>query len=178
MNKAYLVIDMSNDFVDDNGSLSVGKKAQAIVPAVLRRINKFYNDNDYIIFCMDNHTKGDKHFELWPEHCIKDTWGAQLYGDIGKWYEARKKEDNVIYIPKTEYDAFYKTDLAVVLIQNDVKDVYLSGVCTDICVFNTAYGAYKNGFKTYISPDECATFTDNQNLFIQHMNAIYKTEII
>ena len=85
MNKAYLVIDMSNDFVDDNGSLSVGKKAQAIVPAVLRRINKFYNDNDYIIFCMDNHTKGDKHFELWPEHCIKDTWGAQLYGDIGKW---------------------------------------------------------------------------------------------
>ena len=46
MNKAYLVIDMSNDFVDDNGSLSVGKKAQAIVPAVLRRINKFYNDND------------------------------------------------------------------------------------------------------------------------------------
>ena len=58
--------------------------------------------------------------------CIRDsTWGAQLYGDIGKWYEARKKEDNVIYIPKTEYDAFYKTDLAAVLIQNDVKDCLL-----------------------------------------------------
>ena len=59
--------------------------------------------------------------------CIRDsTWGAQLYGDIGKWYEARKKEDNVIYIPKTEYDAFYKTDLAAVLIQNEmcIRDRY------------------------------------------------------
>lgn len=62
--------------------------------------------------------------------------------------------------------------------KNDVDEVQIAGVCTDICVFNTVYGAYKEGFKTIVDKNTVATFTDNQEVFLNQMNAIYKTEII
>ena len=85
---------------------------------------------------------------------------------------------NVYYLPKDEYDAFYQTDLKDILKALSVDEVYVTGVCTDICVFNTVYGAYKEGFKTNVFSDSCATFTENQELFLKHMNMIYKTNII
>lgn len=176
MKRAYLIIDMSNDFVDPEGALTVGAKAREIVPAILKRAEALRNNGDLVVFCMDSHAPGDAHFTIWPVHCVKGTWGQKLYGELDDWYEAHKKEENVFYVPKTDYDAFYKTDLAAILINNEVTDVHASGVCTDMCVFNTVYGAYKNGFDTHVSSSECATFTDNHHIFIKHMNTIYKTE--
>lgn len=178
MKKAYLIIDMSNDFVDEGGSLTVGLKARNIVPAILERAEAFHAAGDLVIFCMDSHAPDDAHFGIWPVHCVKGTRGQMLYGELGVWYDAHKKDGNVLYVPKSDYDAFYKTDLAAILINNDITDVYAAGVCTDMCVFNTVYGAYKSGFKTHVAPGECATFTENQHIFITHMNTIYKTEIV
>ena len=174
----YLVIDMSNDFVDDNGSLTAGKVAQDIEGAIIKRLNMFFERGDIIVFCMDSHIEDDPHFQLWAPHNIKGTWGSDLYGSLFEWYNERKDLKNVYFVEKSEYDAFYKTDLENILKQNCVENVYVSGVCTDICVFNTVYGAYKAGFKTFVAADECATFTQNQKIFLDHMNTIYKTEII
>ena len=174
----YLVVDMSNDFVDDNGTLTAGKVAQDIVDAILKRLNLFFENGEIIVFCMDSHTEDDPHFQLWPPHNIKGTWGSNLYGNLFEWYNERKNSNNVYFVEKSEYDAFYNTDLENILKQNGVNTVYVSGVCTDICVFNTVYGAYKAGLRTVVAADECATFTQNQKIFLDHMNAIYKTEII
>ena len=37
--------------------------------------------------------------------------------------------------PKTNYNAFFKTDLAVILKQLEVEKIHTVGVCTDICDF-------------------------------------------
>ncbi len=178
MKKAFIVVDMSNDFVDDNGGLTAGKAAQEIVKNVIKTIKEYDDKNDIIVFAMDSHSENDKHFELWPKHNVKGTWGSELYGELNVWYQDNKGKENVIFLEKSEYDAFYKTELAGILKKNDVDEVQIAGVCTDICVFNTVYGAYKEGFKTIVDKNTVATFTDNQEVFLNQMNAIYKTEII
>lgn len=175
---AFIVVDMSNDFVHDNGGLSAGKPAQEIVGNILNKLKEYNKEEKIIIFAMDAHKEDDKHFALWPKHNIKNTWGQKLYGELNAWYEENKNNNNVYWIDKSEYDAFYKTDLTKILKDNNVDEVLISGVCTDICVFNTVYGAYKEGFKTKVDKKLCATFTDNSEIFISQMNAIYKTEIL
>ncbi len=178
MKKAYVVVDMSNDFVHDEGGLTAGAPAQAIEGNILKRVEEFDNEGCVIVFAMDAHQPDDDHFRLWAPHNVVGTWGAELYGKLGQWYEQNKDKSNVYYLPKGEYDAFYQTDLADILHENEVDVVYISGVCTDICVFNTVYGAYKAGFPTIVAKDEVATFTANGEIFLNQMNAIYKTEII
>lgn len=178
MKKAYVIVDMSNDFVHENGSLTAGEPAQAIEGNVLARIEEFHKNGDIVVFTMDSHKPDDDHFKLWAPHNVTGTWGAEIYGRLGEWYEENKDCENVYYVPKGEYDAFYETDLADILKRNGVDTVYVAGVCTDICVFNTVYGAYKAGFPTVVAKDEVATFTPNGEIFLGQMNAIYKTEII
>lgn len=173
---AYIIVDMSNDFVHDEGGLTAGKPAQLIVDRTVETADEYLKAGKPVVIAMDAHRPDDPHFALWPPHNIKGTWGQMPYGKLNEWYE--KNRDRVIWIDKPEYDAFYETDLAKILKEHEVDEVLIGGVCTDICVFNTVYGAYKEGFRTKVDPKLCATFTDNGEIFINQMNAIYKTEIL
>ncbi|MCO7176653.1 cysteine hydrolase family protein [Sporolactobacillus kofuensis] len=177
-NEALLIIDMSNDFVDEHGGLTAGKPAQKIVPYIVDMANQFFEAEKPIFFCMDAHEQNDAHFQLWPPHNIKGTWGAELYGNLNVWFQAHKTESNVFFVPKPEYDAFMGTDLDQMLRAHSIDTVHLTGVCTDICDFLTAYGAYSRGYKTIAHNKGMATFTDQHQLFLNHMHAIFKTKLI
>lgn len=176
--EALLIIDMSNDFVDDHGSLTAGKSAQAIVPYIIETADDFLKKKCPVIFCMDAHDEKDNHFDLWPAHNIKGTWGQTIYGELGIWHGEHERDDNVIYLPKPEYDAFFKTNLEDILKQRGVDSVHLTGACTDICDFLTAYGAYSRGFKTVVHRRGTATFTEQHDLFLDHMKRIFRTVIV
>ncbi|WP_181832992.1 cysteine hydrolase family protein [Bacillus taeanensis] len=175
--EALLIIDMSNDFVSDDGSLTVGKPAQSIVPAIIETANKFLANNQVVAICMDEHEENDPHFDLWPAHNVKGTYGQKLYGKLSEWYEEHKYNKNVIYVGKPEYDAFFGTTLDEELKERSVTKVHLTGVCTDICNFLTAYGAYARGYKTVALKKQMATFTENHELFLEHMEIVFKTEV-
>jgi len=82
-----------------------------------------------------------------------------------------------LYIDKIEYDAFYHTNLGDKLRSFNVDEVVVSGVCTDICVMNTVYGAYKEGFATVVNKSDVATFTPNGAVFLESMDNFYHTKI-
>src|SRR4051812_40085511 len=107
---ALLVIDMPNDFVADDGGLTVGKPAQAIVPFITEQCQEVFMGDGLVIFPTDNHPGGID--GQWPKHCDPTTDGVKLYGAIGEWYEKHKQYGNVLYLPKTKYNAFWGTDLA------------------------------------------------------------------
>ena len=178
MKKAYLIVDMSNDFVADDGKLTVGKEAQRIVPNIIKTADTYFENGDMIIFCHDCHEEDDRHFEMWPPHSVKYTRGMMPYGALMDWYDARKGGDQVLFLPKSEYDAFYKTPLAEILQMHHVEHVRIAGVCTDICVYHTIYGAYRSWFKTEVARDECATFTPFGDAFLQNAAIALKTEIV
>ncbi|MDF2607551.1 MAG: cysteine hydrolase [Bacillales bacterium] len=176
--KALLIIDMSNDFVHENGTLTAGAPAQKIVQSILNSANEFIGNEDHVFICMDEHIEEDEHFKLWPAHNIKGTWGQQLYGDLQVWYETNQNNPLVHFIPKPEYDAFHETNLTSLLREVGVSTVCLTGVCTDICVFLTAYGAYKERFKLVVYKDQTATFTENHESFLEQMKTVFLAEIV
>ncbi|AWC28575.1 cysteine hydrolase family protein [Bacillus cytotoxicus] len=176
--EALLIVDMSNDFVADNGALTAGKPAQQIVPYITELATRFLEEENIVVVTMDAHQPDDPHFQLWTPHNIVNTEGQQLYGELYEWYQENKGNENVIYVPKTNYNAFFKTDLAATLKNLEVEKVHTVGVCTDICDFLTIAGADAEGFQTAIHKRGVATFTDLGETMINHMKLCFHTEII
>ncbi|RKJ59976.1 cysteine hydrolase, partial [Butyricicoccus sp. 1XD8-22] len=102
----------------------------------------------------------------------------QLYGDLMTWYQEHEANSNVMMQPKSNYNAFFNTNLAEKLRALDVEKVHVVGVCTDICDFLTVAGADAEGFKTAIHKRGTATFTDLGETFINHMKTCFFTEIV
>jgi nicotinamidase-related amidase len=176
--EALLIVDMSNDFVADHGTLTVGKPAQEVVPYIKDLATRFLKEGNVVVVSMDSHQPNDPHFELWPPHNIIGTEGQQLYGDLNEWYQVNKDHEKVIYSPKTNYNAFFQTNLAETLRNLGVEKVHIVGVTTDICDFLTVAGADAEGFKTAIHKRGVATFTDLGETMVSHMKLCFHTEII
>ncbi|MEN2766253.1 cysteine hydrolase family protein [Ornithinibacillus xuwenensis] len=176
--EALLIVDMSNDFVAADGSLTAGTPAQEIVPYIVKIANEFLEMGNLVVVTMDAHQPDDPHFELWAPHNIVGTKGQQLYGELYDWFHHHKDNKNLIYTPKTNYNAFFKTDLADTLRNLGVEKVHTVGVCTDICDFLTVAGADAEGFRTAIHKRGVATFTNLGDTMINHMKLCFHTEII
>ena len=139
MKKYLIVIDMQKDFVD--GALG-SKEAEAIVPAVVNKVNTFDGE---VIFTKDTHFEDylttSEGTMLPVEHCIKGTEGWQLIAPLEKYCTENKCK---VYEKLT----FGSVDLAqdMLALQNadkesqaqNIESIELIGVCTDICVVSNA----------------------------------------
>jgi len=176
--EALIIVDMSYDFVADDGRLTAGKPAQEIVPYIVDLATDFLEREQVVVVAMDAHQENDPHFELWPAHNVIGTKGQELYGDLMAWFKENEVNSNVILQPKENYNAFFKTGLAGKLREKGVEKVHVVGVCTDICNYLTIAGADAEGFKTVIHKRGSATFTDLGETFINQMKTCFFTEII
>ncbi|WP_260285016.1 cysteine hydrolase family protein [Peribacillus aracenensis] len=161
--KALINIDYTYDFVADGGSLTCGKPGQDIEKALVSITKDFIEQGEYTVFAIDLHVEGDRlHPEsnLFPPHNISGTMGRELYGALKEEYETNKNQKNVHYIDKTRYSAFAGTDLDIRLRERHITDVYLVGVCTDICILHTAIDAYNLGYKIFVYENAVASFND------------------
>lgn len=125
--KYLIVVDMQKDFI--NGSLG-SKDAEAIVPSV---VNKVKNFDGKVIFTRDTHfddyLKTQEGRKLPVVHCVKDTEGWQICGEL-------KPYVNTVVDKVT----FGSVDLPDIIknFKDDVEEIELCGLCTDICVISNA----------------------------------------
>lgn len=156
--KALLVIDMLVDFIDEEGALSVGPAGQKIIDYINEKIKDFRQKAYPIVFICDNHEKDDKEFDMFPAHCIAQTKGAQIVDNLDV-----KDEDKIIR--KRRYSAFFGTDLDLYLREKGVDELFLVGVCTNICVLYTAADARNLAYKVNIYKDGVASFDEKAHEF-------------
>ena len=125
--KYLIVVDMQKDFI--TGSLG-SELAEKIVPDVVKKVKNFAGK---IIFTRDTHfadymqtQEGNK---LPVLHCIKDTDGWQICDEL-KGY-ANDVVDKI---------TFGSVDLPRILKDcgDDIDEIELCGLCTDICVISNA----------------------------------------
>jgi len=166
--RALLIVDMIHDFVDGKfGS----EGAKSIVPKIKSIAEKF-REGDLVVYLKDSHKNGDAELQVWGEHAMKDSWGSQIVEDL------EPKKGDVI-IEKNTYDGFLFTPLEDILNEKGVKDVYLCGVATNICVQHTAFGAFARGFNVHIIEDACSgTSEEEHNRAIDYMRRIYGAKIV
>lgn len=158
-NKALVVIDYTVDFVADDGKLTCGAPGQAIEGAITTRIQEFLANGETVIFANDLHYEGDTlhpESKLFPPHNLVGTPGRELYGAVKAIYEENKSR--CLFLDKTRYSAFAGTNLGILLKERQIDELYLVGVCTDICILHTAVDAYNAGLMIVVPKDGVASF--------------------
>lgn len=170
--KALIIVDVQNDFLP-GGSLAVpgGDK-------IIDVINKIQNSFELVVLTQDWHPQDHKSFAsnhinkkpfdviqlnnmqqtLWPHHCVQGAYGAEFSSllNTNKAEAIFRKGTNAEI---DSYSAFFdnghlkSTCLADYLRGKKVEQVYLTGLCGDICVFYSAMDSLNEGFKTFIVED-------------------------
>lgn len=156
--RALLVIDMLNDFILPEGSLSVGPVGEKVIEPIAAEMKSFREAGDPIIFVCDNHLPDDPEFTMFPRHCVRGTWGAQVI-------DALAPRDGDIVIPKRRYSAFFGTDLDLTLRELGVEELVLVGVCTNICVLYTACDARMRNYQVTVPRTAVASFDEEAHRF-------------
>jgi nicotinamidase-related amidase len=132
MKKLLIVVDMQNDFV--NGSLG-SEMAQAIVPRVRAKIEAYNERGDYIIFTRDTHgpdyLQTQEGRNLPVKHCVVGTGGWDVHGGL---------DEGVNVFAYVNKPSFGYTGWEGLLkdIVNEISEIELCGLCTDICVVSNA----------------------------------------
>ena len=137
MKNIFLVIDMQNDFL--SGVLG-NEACQKVIPDILEMLHTKVRKEDIVIFTKDTHEKDTYPSTLEgqniPAHCIKETPGHDYDKDIKEAMEELKKTNIVVEIEKPTFGSM---ELGRYLsTKKEIGTIYVSGVCTSICVHANA----------------------------------------
>ncbi len=146
--KCLLIVDLQNDFCP-GGTLAV-EGGDTIVSTINALIPKF----DLVIASKDWHPEQTVHFEKWPVHCVRDTFGAAFHPDL------QTNQIQQVFLKGTEnkndgYSAFEATNINLESFLRDkgVQSLYIAGLATDFCVKASAIDASDKGFSTFVIRD-------------------------
>ncbi|PIX35404.1 MAG: nicotinamidase [Candidatus Infernicultor aquiphilus] len=169
--KVLLVIDMLNDFIKEDGKLYIGDSGGKIILPIQKEIENFRKEKDLIFYICDYHRPDDKEFNLFPPHCISGTKGAEIIKELVPF-----KNDFIIY--KRRFSGFFQTDLDISLREEEILELELVGVCTNICVLYTAASARMLNYKVTVLKDAVASFDEQaHNFALKQMKDILGVEI-
>ncbi|CAD8144840.1 unnamed protein product [Paramecium pentaurelia] len=174
-NSALIIVDVQNDFCE-GGSLPVQKSSE-IIPKI-NKVRKYFK---HVIFTKDWHPENHVSFKinhpnlhelkkevvenLWPVHCVQNTYGAELHKDI------QIEESDIIVLKGTnsKYDSYSgfgckedQTNLNEILQSLNVDTIYVGGLALDYCVLFTVIDAIKLGYKVKILKD-CTQAIEPEN---------------
>lgn len=151
------MVDVQNDFADPRGSLYV-RDGEAVIPVINEQVNAARTAGAFVVYTQDWHPASTPHFQkdggIWPVHCVKETWGAELHPDLEVVGESLKKGTD----GEDGYSAFSVRDpssgetthtrLEAMLRERDVRVVTVCGLATDYCVVETVLDARRLDFST------------------------------
>ena len=170
--KALIIVDMLNDFIDESGALYCGDSGQRIVPFTQERLKGYRERGDPVVYLQDNHDENDKEFERFPAHCVAGTWGCEIISQLSP--EAGER-----IVPKKRFSGFYGTDLEGILKSAGVDEVEVVGVCTSICVMDTVGGLANREYSVSVPSSEVADFDPEFHEFsLKRMRQTYGAAIL
>ena len=169
-----LVVDVQNDFCS-GGRLAV-PRGEEVVPV----INELARQFEHVVLTQDWHPAGHHSFAsshpgkkpyetvelaygtqiLWPDHCIQDTDGAGLHGEL-RIPHAELVLRKGYHREIDSYSAFYENDhtthtgLAGYLRERAFERVYVAGLAFDFCVRFSAEDAKREGFAVAVVENAC-----------------------
>ncbi len=165
--KALIIIDMLNDFLDPKGSLFCGLAARAIIPFVRDRLDAFRLQKDLVVYLQDNHADDDKEFERFPSHSVKGTWGCEVIPELTPL-------PGEPVIPKRRFSGFFETNLESILRDKKLDEVEVVGVCTSICVMDTAGGLVNRDYRVTVPKKGVADVNPDFHQFaLDRMEQVY-----
>jgi nicotinamidase/pyrazinamidase len=165
---ALIVVDVQHDFADPDGGLYV-RGGEEVVPVVNAEVAAATSAGAPVVYTQDWHPPSTPHFAkdggVWPVHCVRDTWGAELHRDLhvegpvvrkgvdgGDGYSGFSVRDPVSGEESS-------TELGRLLEEAGVRRVVVTGLAGDVCVKATALDARQLGYEVAV-PLEATRFVE------------------
>ena len=162
-NKALICIDFINDIIHPNGKLA-GKGYGDFIQAHNTLINlaiaqRILRENNYLVvhvrigFSSDyiEHPAGSPLFGKAKEFQALHLggWGTEFVDGIGI-------VDGDYSLTKHRISAFFGTNLDLILKTQNVQELYIAGVATDLAVESTSRDAHDRDYSVTVLSDCCA----------------------
>jgi ureidoacrylate peracid hydrolase len=155
---AVIVIDCQHEFIADGGFWDELGQDVSETKVVAERIATFLEQARrhgvrivHVRAIYDPHYMNDPMFERLHRH------GSRLYcqsdDPASRFYEGLEPRPGEPEVVKHRFDAFYDTELDIILQSWGVKTVILAGLVTHGCVDSTARHAYFGGYYVVFPPD-------------------------
>lgn len=150
-NVALLVIDMQGFFHNPDYHAFVPSMS-AIIPGV-KRLQEYFLAHNMPVF----HTR---HANTLLDSKQMLTWWGVINKSTNSLVNIIPEITNsgAIIIKKTQYDAFWRTNLEELLLSKNIKQVIITGVMTHLCCETTARAAFTRGFEVFFTIDGTATY--------------------
>lgn len=148
---ALLVLDMQAYFLDDSSHAYI-PSAEPIVDGIIQSIKEYSAHGRPIIFT--------QHINTSSNAGMMSTWWKDLITSRNPLHKIIP-EINLskgTLIKKSQYDAFYQTQLDELLHASGVTQVVICGVMTHLCCETTARSAFMHGFEVFFTVDGTASY--------------------
>ncbi len=159
MKKLLLVIDVQNDFVNDNTKNTLIKIKELVNSNNydLIAFTRFINDEDSIWYKKLNY-KGCMTKE--QQKIVIDTENNKIF-------------DKKIYTAVND-------ELKDYIRENDISEIYLCGFDTDACVQKTAIDLFEQNYEVYVLEDYCMSHRGEElhNIIIDNLKRLIGTDSI
>ena len=149
-----LVVDVQSDFLP-GGALAV-PNGDEVVPVLAACIEAFVRNDRPIFASRDWHPPDHCSFQAsggpWPPHCIAESPGAAIDPALALPATATIV-DKATSADKDAYSAFEDTMLDAQLRELQTKRLFIGGLATEYCVFNTALDGLRLGHEVVLLTD-------------------------
>ncbi len=142
---ALLLIDVTNSFFQE-GMPNHYPAAADVLDPIRRLLEAARARRGIVVHAIERHYPGFDDYEwrkLPRHHMIGDPDQVIFPG-------FEPQGDREIVIGKRRYSAFFATDLALFLHEQQVRRVILAGVKTNVCIRASAQDAFANGFDVVV----------------------------
>ena len=170
MKRLLIVVDYQIDFV--SGSLGFEKAKNLDLP-ISNKIKEYRNNGDEIAFTFDTHdnnylnTFEGKHLPV--SHCIINTIGHDLYGNVGLNYD----KNDITFCKNT----FGSDELYEFLKTNKYESIELVGLVSNICVLSNAVLARTAQHETQIIVDSSCIASNDEIINIETLDVLKGLQI-
>jgi nicotinamidase/pyrazinamidase len=154
-----VVTDIQNDFADPTGSLYV-PGGELVVAAANAEVVRALAAGARVVYTQDWHPPDTPHFAkdggVWPVHCVRESWGAQLHPRLlvagPVIYKGTGGEDGYSSFTVRDPlgDAVASTGLGELLREWEIERVVVTGLALDYCVRDTVLDSVSQGFETIL----------------------------
>jgi nicotinamidase-related amidase len=167
---ALLLIDVINDFDFEESdellrlALPVGRN----IAALKKRAKAVGIPSIYV---NDNFGRWQSDFKKIVEHCSGENAKGKAFVEL----LLPDEEDYFVLKPKNS--GFYSTTLNLLLTHLTAKNLFLTGIAGNNCVFFTANDAYMRDFKVFVPSDCVVSNSEEENVHaLKQMELVLKAD--
>jgi nicotinamidase/pyrazinamidase len=162
------IIDMQNDFIDQENGLMAVKGAEGLIEGILRKIEEYEKRDDLILYTLNVHD----HVQQNQRSEKEKKWGQDIVAPL------KHKLSDKVCIPKT-YHAIAPEDMVKIhrkfsLFCNTIE---LVGVETHICILSTAV-VFRNEFpEATIAVDKNLCLSSDMDMHAKALSVMEQLKI-